>query len=134
MSPVTHAAAEPRRRSHIGHGLAVALVAALLAVPAAALGNPVPPDLPRGINGSTNDAGGRPSPPPASPTPKADEGFSWGDAGIGAGVVAGLVVAAGMGLAISRRRQTAAAPAVGREGSDFSRMAPLERDIDATNS
>jgi hypothetical protein len=39
-----------------------------------------------------------------------------------------------IGLAISRRRQTAAAPAVGRDGSDFSRMAPLERDIDATNS
>jgi hypothetical protein len=42
----------------------------------------------------------------------ADEGFSWGDAGIGAGAVAGLVALTGAAYVLRRRAQPSPRPAV----------------------
>jgi hypothetical protein len=108
-----------RRPSMIGRWLAVAAVAASL-VPAAALGSS--PDPPRGIMGPTNHV---PGPGPAHrtanelaqrveapPTANPDDGFSWADAGIGAGAVAGLAALAGVGYSVRRRTHAAPRPAV----------------------
>ena len=107
--------------------LAVAAAAASLAAPATALGVQQP-DLPRGIIGATNDDGGRGdalqgglahrtktelSQRVATPhATSADDDFSWADAGIGAGAVAAAVALTGAGLAIRRRTQAPAQPAV----------------------
>jgi hypothetical protein len=111
-----------RRPSTISRWLAAATVAVSLVVPAAALG--ASPDLPRGIMGPTNE----------SPTtgigladrtttelsqrvygpaaPSAGEGFSWSDAGIGAGAVAGLVALTGTAYVVRRRAHPSPRPAV----------------------
>lgn len=111
-----------RRRSAVGRWLAIAAAATSLGVPAAAIG--ASPDLPRGIMGPTNQAPATQAglaertatelaqrvEAPASAS--ADEGFSWADAGIGAGAVAGLAALAGVGYSVRRRTQTAPRPAV----------------------
>ena len=91
------------RRSRIGRWLAVAAVATSLAVPAAALG--ASPELPRRDHGPQRTKVQRPRPgwPERTPTELAQRvealagreraparGFSWADAGIGAGAVAGI--------------------------------------------
>ena len=122
-----------RQRSHrsirtpsgIRRWLAVAAVAISLIVPAVAVGES--PQLPRGIMGPTNQD-------PATGTGLAErtrtelamrveaasggeaataaEGFSWGDAGIAAGAVVGLVALAGAVYAVRRRAHAAPRPAV----------------------
>jgi hypothetical protein len=98
------------RRPRTGRWLAIALVTASLAAPAAAFGYPVDPPGGTGgstiIGGSTNDAD------PGAPVPvtSAEDGFSWGDAGIGAGAAVGLVALTGAGLAVRRHTRTTPQP------------------------
>lgn len=112
MSSLAPTAGGANRRSLISRGLALAIAVASLGSPAFAAGQAEPQDPPRGINGATNDSGQRPERPPAPPATSADEGFSWEDASIGAGAVAGLVAVTGAGLAIRRRHQSPPKPAV----------------------
>ena len=111
-----------RRPSTIRQCLAVSAVAVSLVVPAAALG--ASPDLPRGIMGPTNqgaetqagltertatELAQRVEAPAAA---SAGERFSWADAGIGAGAVAGLAALTGLAYAVRRRAHASPRPAV----------------------
>jgi hypothetical protein len=106
--------------SIIRRWLAVAAVSSSLVVPAVAVG--ASNELPRGIMGPNNED---PSSALAERTQTelqqraqapsvtaGDSGFSWSDAGIGAGVTAAAVALLGAGLGIRRRAHTRAQPAV----------------------
>jgi hypothetical protein len=109
------------RRPRTGHwlaialvaGLAIALVAAwLVAAPAAAFRYPVDP--PGGTGGSTITGGSTNDAAPGAPprVTSAEDGFSWGDAGIGAGAAFGLVAITGTGLAVRRHSRATPRPVV----------------------
>lgn len=92
-------------QSTLRRGLAVATVALALAAPAASAA-PVEDMVPSTVNGE---------PTPAAPAPVrvvqvgADNGFDWGDAGIGAGGLLALAAIASGALVAIRNR-----PATGR--------------------
>ena len=97
-------------------GLALATVIGALAAPSASAA-PIDPAVPGTAgdqaHGQSNGAGSRPVGPNTAPEPVAvaDDGFDWGDAGIGAaGMLAVGAIAAGAAVAVAHRpgRQPAA--------------------------
>jgi hypothetical protein len=119
-----------RRPSTLHRRVAIAAVAITLVVPAGALAWSDPPS---GISGPTNqgaatqqnlfertatELGHRVEGPVASdrvslsPAPTAGDGFSWADAGIGAGAVVGLAAVTGAAFLIRRRAHPAPRPAI----------------------
>ena len=102
---------------------ALAAVLCSLAVPTAAVGTSG--DLPRGIMGPNNEApvsGALAKRTPTELNQRTDplsvtnttspSGFSWSDAGIGAGVTIAAIALVGAGLGIRRRAHTRTQPAV----------------------
>jgi hypothetical protein len=92
-----------RHRSRAGRCAALVLAAASLAIPTGAAAYAQP----GGFGGASSHAQTASAPPESSDP----GGFSWGDAGIGAGTVAGLVALTGTGLAIRRRGHVSTRPA-----------------------
>ncbi len=86
--------------THARRYLAVAVAAASLTVPSTAAAYLDP----SGIPGSSAPAAVRTA---QSAEPTDSSGFSWGDAGIGAGATVGLIAIAGTGLALRRHTRTA---------------------------
>ena len=124
MTQVQTSLRSGRRPSTVGRWLAIAAVGTSPGSPAAALGSSSDP--PRGIMGPTNDGPATQiglaertptelslrveAPSAANP----DDGFSWADAGIGAGAAAALGGLAGAAYAVRRRAQEAGAVFRGR--------------------
>lgn len=79
--------------------LAVAVAAASLTVPTTAVAYTDP----GGIPGSSALGAARPA---QGPGPTNSSGFSWEDAGVGAGATVGLIAIAGTGLALRRHART----------------------------
>jgi hypothetical protein len=97
-------------RRRLRRGLALALIASAMAVPAVAAApieplGPAPSDPPEAGGKSDAPEVSSPAPGGTTITVSGDDGFDWGDAGIGAAVVlAGGAIAGGAALAIGRDR------------------------------
>jgi hypothetical protein len=85
--------------THVRRCVAVAAAAASLAVPTTAVAYLDP----SGIPGSAANPAVQPA---VGSGPTESSGFSWEDAGIGAGATVGLIAIAGTGLAMRRSTRT----------------------------